>query len=266
MRRRIVLLVTAVAVALLGTTVVFNVASKPAPQAAAAVADPQTKVLVAKALIPAGTPGAKAIEQGLVSLSDVPTRMVPAGALVDVVAVRDQVSAGDIQAGEILMPSRFVSATLAGSLDIPDDKVAVSIEVTDPQRVAGFVRPGLDVALFLTYEVLQPPQVPAEGQVVPTVTQATRLLLPRAGVIAVGPTALKTVGTAASAEEQATPPAEGAAAPQEVNRALVTLAVSIEQAQKLAHAARTGQITLGLLSKKSRTGTASADDNRTLFQ
>ncbi len=264
MRRRVVLLAAALAVALLGTTIVFAFASKPTPPAAAAVAEPESKVLVAKALIPAGTPGTTAIEQGLVSLADVPTRLVPAGALVDVVAVRDQVSAGEIQPGEILMPSRFVSTTLAGSLDIPDDKVAVSIEVTDPQRVAGFVRPGLDVALFLTYEVVEPPQQPAEGQAVPKVAQATRLLLPRASVIAVGPTALKTVGTAAPAEE----PADDTAAPAEagVNHALVTLAVSIEQAQKLAHAARTGQITLGLLSKKSRTGTASADDNRTLFQ
>ena len=262
MRRRILLLAAALVVALLGTTLVFSSAQQGTP--AVAAPEPATKVLVAKAVIPAGTPGQQAIEKGLVALTDMPARVVPAGALVDVVAMQDQVVAGDIQPGEILMPSRFVGTTVAGSLDIPEDKVAVSIEVTDPQRVAGFVRPGLDVALFFTYEVAEPQQQAAEGQALPKVAQATRLLLPRVGVIAVGPTALKTVGAAVTATGEA---AAGAPATDEAtSRALVTLAVSIEDAQKLAHAARTGQITLGLLSKKSRTGTASADDNRTLFQ
>ncbi len=263
MRRRIVLLAAALAVALLGTTIVFGYASKQGPEAAAAVGERQSKVLMAKAVIPAGTPGTQAIAKGMVALADVPSRLVPPGALVDVVTVRDQVAAGEIQPGEILMPSRFVSTTLAGSLDIPDDKVAISIEVADSQRVAGFVRPGLDVALFLTYDVTEPQQQAAEGQALPKVSQATRLLLPRAAVIAVGPTAYKTVGTAAAPEKSTT----GAAPPEAAaNGALVTLAVPIEQAQKLAHAARTGQITLSLLHAKSRTGTASADDNRTLFQ
>ena len=261
MRRRILLIAAALAVALLGTTMVFGYSAKQAPQAAAA--EPQTRVLIAKKLIPAGTTGAKAVEQGLVALDEVPTRLLPPGALVDVIAVRDQEAGGDIQPGEVLLPSRFVSTTLAGSLDIPDDKVAVSIEVTDPQRVAGFVRPGLDVALFNTYEVLEPTQAATAGQALPKVTSATRLLLPRATVIAVGPTALKTVGAADRAEEG--DDTASAQDPSEL-KALVTLAVSIEQAQKLAHAAQTGSITLGLLSKKSRTGTASADDNRTLFQ
>ncbi len=263
MRRRIVLLAAALVVALLGTTLVF--ASSTQRGAPAAAAEPQTKVLVAKAVIPAGTAGERAVEQGLVALTDVPTRLVPPGALVDVVAVRGQESAGVIQPGEVLLPSRFVSTTVAGSLDIPNDKLAVSVEVVDPQRVAGFVRPGLDVAVFNTYEVEAPAQTAQDGQAVPKVEQATRLLLPRVAVIAVGSTALRTIGAPPLAKQGddagATQPAE-----QEKQKGLVTLAVSVEQAQKLAHAAQTGQLTLGLLSKKSRTGMTSADDNRTLFK
>ena len=262
MTRRILLLAAALAIALLGTTIVFGYSASRAPEAAVA-AEPQTRVLVAKELIPAGTTGAQAIKQGLVAMDAVPTRLVPPGALIDVVAVQDQESAVDIQPGELLLPSRFVSTALAGSLAIPGDKVAISIEVGDPQRVAGFVRPGLDVALFDTYEVLEPTQAATEGQALPRVAHATRLLLTRATVIAVGPTALETIGAAdptAEGTETATAAGTGEL------RALVTLAVSIREAQKVAHAAQTGQITLGLLSKDSRTGTIAADDNRTLFQ
>ena len=260
MKQRLLLLAGALLVAVLGTTLVFSYSAKRAPQANAA--EPQTRVLVARAAIPAGTTGQAAVEQKLVALADMPARLVPAGALVDVVEVRDQEASSDIAAGEVLMPSRFVSTTLAGSIDIPDDKVAVSVEVANAQRVAGFVRPGLDVAVFDTYEVHEPDQAAGRGAAAPKVEHATRLLLPRATVIAVGPTALRTIGTSqpSDGEEDAQPEQD------DELMALVTLAVSIDDAQKLAHAAQTGKITLSLLSKQSRTGTPAADDNRTLFE
>lgn len=259
MKQRLLLLAGALLVAVLGTTLVFSYSAKQAPQANAA--EPQTRVLVARADIPAGTTGQAAVEQKLVALTDMPARLVPAGALVDIVAVREQEAASDIAAGEVLMPSRFVSTTLAGSIEIPDDKVAISVEVANAQRVAGFVRPGLDVAVFDTYEVHEPQQGSRGGAALPKVEHATRLLLPRATIIAVGPTALRTVGAAKSpgGEDEAEPKQD------EDLMALVTLAVSVDDAQKLAHAAQTGEITLSLLSKQSRTGTPAADDNRTLF-
>ncbi len=269
--RRIFLLAAALAVALFGTAIVFVYSASRGPQARAT--EPETQVLVASSLIPGGTTGAQAVERKLVAVKKIPSRLVPLGALTDVVAIREHEAAGDIQPGEILLPSRFVSTTLAGTLDIPDDKVAVSISVADPQRVAGFVRPGLDVAVFDTYEVKEPDDRNAElndedqdagSAAVPLVKEATRLLLPRATVIAVGPTAAKVIGTARADGD----PAEGTQGVQDERglHALVTLAVTIEQAQKLAHAAHTGKITLGLLSKESRTGTRAADDNRTIFE
>ena len=36
------------------------------------------------------------------------------------------------------------------NLVIPDDKMAVSVELTDFERVAGFVNPGSEVAIFGT--------------------------------------------------------------------------------------------------------------------
>ena len=45
---------------------------------------------------------------------------------------------------------------------IPDDKMAVSVELTDFERVAGFVNPGNEVAVFAT--ALDPVAPPARRQ------------------------------------------------------------------------------------------------------
>ncbi len=254
MRRRITLIAVALLLALFGTAMIFNYsAGRPAP---AAAAEKQATVLVATKLIPAGTTGRQALEQKLIALKKVPARVVPPGALVDIAPVQDQETANDLQPGEMLLPARFLDTTVAGSMDIPDDKVAISVQVADPQRVAGFVRPGSEVAVFATYPVTPP--APPTDSTVPVVAEATKVLLPRVKVVAVGPTALRVHGTAEK-DNKAT------AAPTTDTAALVTLAVSIEDAQKLAHTALTGRLTLGLLNKDSRTGVVPADDNRSLF-
>ena len=255
MRRRITLIAVALLLALFGTAMIFNYsAARPAP---AAAAEKQATVLVATKLIPAGTTGRQALEQKLVALKQVPAGLVPPGALVDIAPVQDQETATDLQPGEMLLPTRFLSTTVAGSMEIPDDKIAISVQVADPQRVAGFIRPGSEVAVFATYPVTSPP--PPADSTVPVVAEATRILLPRVEVVAVGPTALRVHGTAKPEG------GEAVAAPTSDTAALVTVAVSIEDAQKLAHTALTGRLTLGLLNKDSRTGVVPADDNRSLF-
>lgn len=255
MTRRIALLGAALLMALLGTALVLSYANgRTAP---AEASEDVVSVLAAKELVPAGTTGRKALEDGLIALVEMPKRLVPEGAMVDIADVQDQETATDLRPGEVLLPSRFLATALAGTMDIPGDKVAISLQLADPQRVAGFVRPGSDVAVFATYEVAQAPLPKSPGETQPVVEQATRLLLPRATVVAVGPTALRVFGTASATDEDATTTEESGA--------LVTVAVSIEDAQRLAHVALTGQVTLGLLNQDSRTKPVPASDNRTLF-
>lgn len=265
MRRRVTLLALALVLAMVGTGLVFSYAK--ARPATAAAAEQLTSVLTATKPIPAGTTGQQALDQQLVALKDVPTSLVPAGALVDIAPVQDQKAATDLQAGEILLPARFLPSAVAGGIDIPDDKVAISVEVQDPQRVAAFVRPGSQVAVFSTYMAKR--TAPEPGEItLPVVEDATKLLLQRASVIAVGPKAEKVFGTA----EAAPPQQVDGAAPvaTEVSVALVTLAVSIEDAQKLAHSSALASqgkstITLALLNADSRTAQISGTDNHTLF-
>lgn len=261
MSRRLVVLALALVLALAGTAGVLAYVSSVSDRAAAA--EEQFPVLVATQVIPAGTPAQQAQDAGLVDLVKVPRRTVPAAALQDLTGLADLVAAADIQPGEMLLRPKFVTTEVAGTMDIPEDKVSVTVKVADHQRVAAFVRPGSEVAVFGTYAV-EPLDV-APGQ--PTVDIDTRLLLPRATVVAVGPTALRSVG----AQPVVTASDTGSAGPTDPS-SLVTLAVSIEEAQKLVHAAQSPTVTgsesnlyLGLLDGDSRTGTAGPDNNRTLF-
>ncbi len=257
MQRRIALLVAALVVALAGTTLIFLYFNQ--KTAAATEQEASASVLMATALIPEGTTGQAVLDQGLVELTELPARAVAPGALTDLVPLGAQVTTTDIQPGEQLLGAKFIDPARADSLAIPDDKVAVSVDLeSDAQRVANYVGPGSEVAVFGTYAVTAPqpqprpagsPAWPA-GSAEPVVDKATSLVLDRALVLAVG------AKPATTAPGEAAQPAAGT---------VVTLALSIEDAQEVAHAAQTGSITLGLLTDKSRTGTAAPDDTRTLF-
>ena len=53
-------------------------------------------------------------------------------------SVTGLVATGTIFPGEQLIADRFGNAGSAQTLVIPDDKFAMSVELTDPERVAGF--------------------------------------------------------------------------------------------------------------------------------
>ncbi len=257
MARRIALLLAAVAVALFGAGAVLTYASS-ANSRAMADQNP-VQVLVATALIPAGTTAEQAKDKRLVELSEVPKRVVPTGALKTLTPVEGQVLEQDVQPGEMIVKTRFVSQQVAGSIQIPGKSMAMSVQVQDPQRVGGYVLPGSEVAIFDTFAVEKAQQA-SVGE--PVVDARTKLLLPRVKVIAVGPTALSTVGgQRAESEGDAAAPA----ATTEDPAAVLTLAVDADQAVKLAHAANTGRLYFALLSEASTTGETPAVDNNTLF-
>jgi len=109
--------------------------------------------------------------------------------------------------------------------------VASSIQLGDPQRVAGFVSPGSDVAVLATVTGLPG-----------TTGPVTRTLLPKASVIAVGPTTVVTK-TTSSGE---------AANTEQIPTAILTLALTQHQAEQVRWAAENGQLSLVLLSKDSK--------------
>jgi pilus assembly protein CpaB len=125
----------------------------------------------------------------------------------------------------------------ADTLVIPDDKLAVSVELTDPERVAGFVNPGSEVAIFVSADpVIYKPD--GKEQKLP---QYTGLLLPKVEVVGVGTTSMASKTTKSDEGEET----------EQVARTILTVAVDQEQAEKLIYAARNGDISFALLTGDS---------------
>jgi pilus assembly protein CpaB len=229
MGRRTILLVAAILVAALGTVLVWMYANR-AEDAALAGQQP-VEVLVATSDIPAGTTGAEIAQSGLSELRQLPAASVPPGALSDLTPVASQRITATVFTGQVLIGSMFGSQVQpGGGLSLPRGTMAVSVSLGDPQRVAGFVSPGSQVAVFLTAQ-----NVGGENGA------QTVLLLPRVPVVAVGP---QTVSSGTSSGGQANNA-------EQIPSAILTLALTQVQAQRLIQAQATGQLYLGLLDDDS---------------
>lgn len=263
MKRRFALFVTALVVALASTGAVFAYVSK---VDARALADQQpTKVLVATERIPAGTTAGEAVAGELATVRTFARTSVPEGALTDVKSVAQQVALTDLYPGEMLLAVKFgeQAAPNSGALTIPEGHLAVTVNLENPRGVSGFVTPNAEVAVFDTFNVF--PRDAGSGQT-PSgdrlsddydKNRATRLLLPRVKVLAVG--AQTSLRPEAEDDEAAVP----AGAPPTATA--VTLAVMQKDAEKVIHAAETGSLWFALLSPQSTTAPSQGVDSRRLF-
>jgi pilus assembly protein CpaB len=225
MGRRTILLIAAIVVAALGTALVWMYADR-ADKAAIADQNP-VDVLVATVDVAAGTSGAAMAEAASVELRTLPEGAIPEGALSDLTGVTELVTLGPVFTGQVLLQKAFgTQQQAAGGLALPEGTIAVSIQLGDPQRVAGFVKPGSRVALFTT----------ATG-VGDVAEQQTTVLLPEVLVVAVGPTVVA--------------PAQGSSNTEEIPTAILTLALDQEEAQKVILASQTTALYMGLLDENS---------------
>jgi pilus assembly protein CpaB len=263
MNRRIGLLAVALVIALVGTFAVFSYVSR--VEAKTLTGAQPVDVLVAAERLTSGTTGAAAAKSELIEVVSMPRKSVPEGALTDLKDVSTQSLVSDVFAGEVLLRAKFTDQSArTGDLIIPKDKIALSVELGDPQRVAGFVVPGSEVAIFATVDkksasatatATQTSETSATVDVEAEVDDSyTRLLLPRTSVIAVGPTTLRPAGDKVEEDEDA------------VAKAVLTVAVTQQEAERLVHGVQNGQLYLGLLSTASKTGAGTGVTNTSLFQ
>jgi pilus assembly protein CpaB len=232
MGRRTVLLIAALVVAALGTTGVFLYVNGVDRRAEAGLE--MVNVLVASENIPAGTTAQAATDAGSLELRKFTKDSVKGlPALSDTSGIATQVALAPISTGEPILSTQFGSASETNQLPIPDGKLAVSIQMGDPERVAGFVGPNSNVAVFLT-------TTPATGA--NAGQELTRVLLPTVQVIAAGQT---TVVTTTSGSGQA-------AQTEQIPKAILTLAVDQTEAEKIVYASAHGQMYFGLLRDNSK--------------
>ncbi|WP_457205734.1 Flp pilus assembly protein CpaB, partial [Nocardioides sp. P5_C9_2] len=214
MARRSVLLIVAVLIALVGTSLIVLYVQGIDSRATAG--QELVEVLTATDVIDPGEEVSAAQEAGKFEKSEVRREDLVEGALTSTSSINDLVAVGTIYPGEQILAKKFGNAGQATGLVIPDDKLAVSVELTDPERVAGFVNPGSEVAIFVSADpVLYKPDGTERK-----LPQYTGLLLPKVGVVGVGTTSVAATTTTTEEGEQT----------EQVARTILTVAVDQQQA------------------------------------
>jgi pilus assembly protein CpaB len=244
MGRRTVLLIVAALIAALGTSMVFFYV-RGADSRAEATQLP-VQVLKATARIEPGETMADAQSAGKVQMGTVPRKQVLAGAVNTAAGMEDQVALSTIYPNEQIVTAKFGSAGDQQTLTIPDGNIAISVNLSDTGRVAGFVSPGAHVAIFASGTV----QNSKSGDFI-------RVLLPRVPVIAVGATTVI---------RKTTTDAAGAQTTEQLPKTLFTLSVTQDQAERVIFASTHGELSFGLLNDKSKVTPAPGVTAKNLFK
>ena len=245
MGRRILVIVVAALLALVGGVMVLLYARSADARAVSAAA-PKT-VYTSSLQIPAGTSIRDAVRLKMLTETQIPANGVPAGALAQVTDENASLLAlTDIPPGQYVLAASFGDTPLGQKLiQVPTGKLAVSVALSDPARVGSFVTPGSFLTIFATHPIAPAPAATAGAADTGAAAaadpgQATSVLLDNIQVIGIGATPLQGGAvTTAPADEEGTEQQQGASY-------LVTLAVTPEQATKLVHAVNQYTLYAGL--------------------
>ena len=235
-------MIVAALIAALGTGMVFLYVRGADNRAEAGQAPVQ--VLKAVAQIEPGETMAAAQAAGKIQLGKVPRAQVLVGAVNSVTGLENSVALSTIYPNEQIVTAKFGAPGDQDALNIPDGNIAISVNLSDTGRVAGFVNPGASVAIFTN-------TTPEDGGVA-----ATRLLLPKVQVIAVGATTVVNTTT--------TDPA-GAQTTEQLPKTLFTLSVPQGDAERIMYAVGHGDLTFGLLNDKSQVKSGPGVTAKNLF-
>lgn len=244
MDRRRILLVVAVLVAAIGSALVFLYV-KGADTRAQQKFD-TVEVLKASVKIEPGETIEDAQAAGKLALSTIAQDQLLDGYQTSTESLAGTVALSAIYPGEQIIAAKFgTSAAVQSSLQIPDGAMAISVNLTDPARVAGFVSPGSDVSIFMSGSDLQ------TGQ------SFTRMLLDRVTVLGVG----STTPVSTTTTDQS-----GASTTEQLPRTLLTLALDQQQAQRVLYASSNGELAFALLTESSTVQSDPGVDATTLFE
>lgn len=230
MGRRTVLLIVAALIAAVGTSLVFFYVQ--GVDARAAQRFDAVQVLQAVKPINPGETLADAQSAGKIEMGTVGRAQLLDGAMTSIGDMGKKVALTTVYPHEQIVTAKFGDAGEQEVLGIPDGKMAISISLSDPARVAGFVNPGAEVAIFAS----------ADAGAMGNNDSATRMLLPRVTVIGVGSTTVVSTTTTDQTGAQTT---------EQLPRTLMTLAVDQADAEKVIFAARNSEVSFALLTDKS---------------
>jgi pilus assembly protein CpaB len=161
----------------------------------------------------------------LVEKRQVPDSLRPPGAISDPSQVKGKTLVRSMSKGEVLTTVQF-NASGAESLKVPEGFSALTISLQLPQGVGDYIQPGSKANVFVTFKGLPGKTDPEEATV-------TRLLVSNVTVLA---------------NRRALPAVQAEGAPAESGaEVLLTLAVTIEQAERIIFAKENGGVWLTLM-------------------
>jgi pilus assembly protein CpaB len=240
MNRRLILMLLAAVIAALGTLIVFLYAQ--GAEGRAQEKFESVEVLVATQDITQG----EAFDEAATSkfeLREVPADTILDGAQTTLDGLQGLVALTPIYTGEQIIAAKWGGSVdvTASVLAIPEDKVAASVNLTDPARVAGFVNPGSEVAILVSV---------AEGKY-------TRTLLARVTVLGVGST---------STISETKTSGDGESTTAEIPKTLMTVAVTQREAEKLLWGSSFGELSFALVTENSKLSKTGPVNEPNLFQ
>lgn len=240
MDRRRVLLIVALVVAVLGASLTFLYVRNADTRAEEKFVT--VDVLRATAVINPGETIEDAQAAGKLALQSTPNDQLLSGYQTTTDGLAGRVALTTIYPGEQVIDAKFGdSASVQSNLQIPDGQIAVSVNLTDTARVAGFVNPGSNVAIFVSGALAT--NGSADGGTTGAATgPITQLLLPRVTVLGVG----STTPVSTTTTDQT-----GASTTEQLPRTLMTLALDQKDAERVIYAAANGELAFGLLTDKS---------------
>jgi len=196
------------------------------------------RVVVAKQDILAGTDLDELIEEGAFDYADIPQDAEVEGAITTLSDLEGKKTSSPILAGEQISTARIQGSNdlPGGVLGIPDGFQAMSVALEAQRTAGGAIQNGDNVAVYATFDEAGEAEATARatGANSATVRVAggngvTLALVPEARVLDIAA------------------PGTGAAIAQDGQTSLVTLALSPQDAQKVAFAQETGRVFLALL-------------------
>jgi pilus assembly protein CpaB len=244
MRSKVLIVVVAIVIG--GIAAVLAASYLRGAQADIAEQNKPVEVLVAVKALPRGLTIKTLIEQGFIEKKEIPAQFVVSDAISSDLAVTDQVLASPVSAGEQLTRSRFDFPADAGlAYTVPEERIGMSISVDDVSGVAGLLKPGDNVVVFVSYE--------AAGKA----TALTTTTIGKALVLAVGgaTSAEAPVDTEQQESSRAFAASNTKQDPKTTGEAVyktITLSVTPKEAEEVAFAQEFGSIHLGLLPQNAQ--------------
>lgn len=184
----------------------------------------KTPVLVAAKPIPAGTTGTNVVTQGMIESKAVSIDAKPASAITDASQLAGKTVTLGVAEGQILTLEQFqVAQTRIGTLQIPEGKTALALQLGNVPGVAGFAGAGDHINV---YGVVKPGSDPKNPQ------GAAHLIMQNTEVL--------NVNGATLAATQGQPGGTGL---------VYLLAVSAEEAERLVYLSSFESLYFSLVSK-----------------